>query len=63
MQNISETKKIIVDQSLGVELIDNDKYLEIQTEATKLFNVIKVLKEDTKPVSYTHLTLPTILLV
>ena len=48
MQNISDTKKIIVDKSLGVELIDNDKYLEINTEAEKIFKVIKVLKEDTK---------------
>ena len=48
MQNISNTKKIIVDKSLGVELIDNDKYLEINTEAEKIFKVIKVLKEDTK---------------
>ena len=48
MQNISDTKKIIVDRSLGVELIDNDKYLEINTEAEKIFKVIKVLKEDTK---------------
>ena len=48
MQNISETKKIIVDRSLGVELIDNDKYLEINTEAEKIFKVIKALKEDTK---------------
>ena len=48
MQNISETKKIIVDKSLGVEFIDNDKYLEVETEAAKLFNVIKELKEDTK---------------
>jgi NADH-quinone oxidoreductase subunit C len=48
MQNITYTKKIIADKSLGVEFIDNDKYLEIQTEAVKLFNVIKVLKEDTK---------------
>ena len=37
MQNISDTKKIIVDKSLGVELIDNDKYLEINTEAEKIF--------------------------
>jgi len=48
MQNISDTKKIIVDKSLGVEFVDNDKYLEIKTEAAKLFNVIKALKEDTK---------------
>jgi len=48
MQNISDTKKIIVDKSLGVELIDNDKYLEINTEAEKIFKVIKALKEDTK---------------
>ena len=48
MQNINDTKKIIVDKSLGVELIDNDKYLEINTEAEKIFKVIKVLKEDTK---------------
>ena len=48
MQNISDTKKIIVDKSLGVELIDNDKYLEINTEAEKIFKVIKVLKEDRK---------------
>ena len=48
MQNISDTKKIIVDKSLGVELIDNDKYLEINTEAEKIFKVIQVLKEDTK---------------
>ena len=48
MQNISDTKKIIVDKSLGVELIENDKYLEINTEAEKIFKVIKVLKEDTK---------------
>ena len=48
MQNISDTKKIIVDISLGVELIDNDKYLEINTEAEKIFKVIQVLKEDTK---------------
>ena len=48
MQNISDIKKIIVDKSLGVELIDNDKYLEINTEAEKIFKVIKVLKEDTK---------------
>ena len=48
MQNISDTKKIIVDKSLGVELIDNDKYLEINTEAEKIFKVIKILKEDTK---------------
>ena len=48
MQNISETKKIIVDRSLGVELIDNDKYLEIKTEAAKIFKVIKALKEDIK---------------
>ena len=48
MQNIIDTKKIIVDKSLGVELIDNDKYLEINTEAEKIFKVIKVLKEDTK---------------
>ena len=48
MQNISDTKKIIVDKSLGVELIDNDKYLEINSEAEKIFKVIKVLKEDTK---------------
>ena len=48
MQNIINTKKIIVDKSLGVELIDNDKYLEINTEAEKIFKVIKVLKEDTK---------------
>jgi len=47
MQNISDTKKIIVDKSLGVELIDNDKYLEINTEAEKIFKVIKILKEDT----------------
>ena len=48
MQNITDTKKIIIDKSLGVEFIDNDKYLEIKTEAAKLFNVIKALKEDTK---------------
>ncbi len=48
MQNISDTKKIIVDKSLGVELIDNDKYLEINIEAEKIFKVIKILKEDTK---------------
>ena len=48
MKNIGDTKKIIVDKSLGVEFIDNDKYLEIKTEASKLFNVIKFLKEDTK---------------
>jgi len=48
MQNITDIKKIIDDKSLGVEFIDNDKYLEIQTEAVKLFNVIKALKEDTK---------------
>ena len=48
MKNFGDTKKIIVDKSLGVEFIDNDKYLEIKTEATKLFNVIKSLKEDTK---------------
>ena len=48
MQNISETKKIIVDRSLGVELIDNDRYLEIKTEAAKIFKVIKALKEDIK---------------
>ena len=48
MQSISDTKKIIVDKSLGVELIDNDKYLEINTEAEKIFKVIKALKEDTK---------------
>ena len=48
MQNIEDTKKIIVDKSLGVELIKNDKYLEINTEAEKIFKVIKVLKEDTK---------------
>ena len=48
MQSIGDTKKIIVDKSLGVELIDNDKYLEINTEAEKIFKVIKVLKEDTK---------------
>ena len=48
MQSISDTKKIIVDKSLGVEFIDNGKYLEIKTEAAKLFNVIKALKEDTK---------------
>ena len=48
MKNFGDTKKIIVDKSRGVEFIDNDKYLEIKTEATKLFNVIKSLKEDTK---------------
>ena len=48
MQNISDTKKIIVDRSLGVELIDNDKYLEIKTEAAKIFKVIQALKEDIK---------------
>ena len=48
MQNISDTKKIIVDRSLGVELIDNDKYLEIKTEAAKISKVIKALKEDIK---------------
>ena len=48
MQNISDIKKIIVDKSLGVELIDNDKYLEIKTEAAKIFKVIKALKEDIK---------------
>ena len=48
MKNFGDTKKIIVDKSLGVEFIDNDKYLEINTEATKIFNVIKSLKEDTK---------------
>ena len=48
MQNISDTKKIIVNKSLGVELIYNDKYLEINTEAEKIFKVIKILKEDTK---------------
>ena len=48
MKNIGDTKKIIVDKSLRVELIDNDKYLEIKTEAAKLFNVIRILKDDTK---------------
>ncbi len=48
MQNISDTKKIIVDRFLEVELINNDKYLEIKTEPVKTFKVIKELKEDTK---------------
>ena len=48
MQNISDIKKIIVDKSLGVELIDNDKYLEIKTETINIFKIIKELKEDTK---------------
>ena len=48
MQNIGNTKKIIVDKSLGVELNDNDKYLEIKTEAPKIFKIIKELKEDAK---------------
>ena len=48
MQSISDTKKIIVDRFLGVELINNDKYLEIKTEPVKTFKVIKELKEDTK---------------
>ena len=48
MQSIVDTKKIIVDRFLGVELINNDKYLEIKTEPVKTFKVIKELKEDTK---------------
>jgi|TARA_B100001971_G_scaffold153850_1_gene143145 NADH-quinone oxidoreductase subunit C len=48
MQSIGDTKKIIVDRFLGVELINNDKYLEIKTEPVKIFKVIKELKEDTK---------------
>jgi NADH-quinone oxidoreductase subunit C len=48
MQSIGDTKKIIVDRFLGVELINNDKYLEIKTEPVKTFKVIKELKEDTK---------------
>ena len=47
MQNIGDTKKIIVDRFLGVELINNDKYLEIKSESKKIFKVIKELKEDT----------------
>ena len=47
MQSIGDTKKIIVDRFLGVELINNDKYLEIKTEPVKTFKVIKELKEDT----------------
>ena len=39
-------KKLYFDKSLGVELIDKDKYLEIRTDAAKLFDVIKSLKED-----------------
>ena len=48
MQNILDTKEIIVGKSLGVELVNNDKYLEIKTEAPKLIKVIKELREDTK---------------
>ncbi len=48
MQSIGDTKKIIVDRFPGVELINNDKYLEIKTEPVKIFKVIKELKEDTK---------------
>jgi NADH-quinone oxidoreductase subunit C len=48
MQSIGDTKKIIVDRFLGVELINNDKYLEIKTEPVKTFKVIKELKEDIK---------------
>jgi len=48
MQKNENIKKIIFDKSLGVELIDNEKYLEIKTEAAKIFKVIKALKEDTK---------------
>ena len=48
MQSIGDTKKIIVDRFLGVEIINNDKYLEIKTEPVKIFKVIKELKEDTK---------------
>ena len=48
MQSIGDTKKIIVDRFLGVELINNDKYLEIKTEPVKTFKVIQELKEDTK---------------
>lgn len=48
MQSIGDTKKIIVDRFLGVELINNDKYLEIKTEPVKTFKIIKELKEDTK---------------
>ena len=48
MQSIGDTKKIIVDRFVGVELINNDKYLEIKTEPVKTFKVIKELKEDTK---------------
>ena len=48
MLSIGDTKKIIVDRFLGVELINNDKYLEIKTEPIKIFNIIKELKEDTK---------------
>jgi len=48
MQNINDTKKIIVDKSLEVGLIDNDKYLEIKTKSEEIFKVIKALKEDTK---------------
>ena len=48
MKSIGDTKKIIVDRFLGVELINNDKYLEIKTEPVKTFKIIKELKEDTK---------------
>ena len=40
MQKNENIKKIIFDKSLGVELIDNEKYLEIKTEAAKIFKVI-----------------------
>ena len=48
MQNINDTKTIIVDKFLGVKLIDNIKYLEIKIDAEKIFEIIKELKEDTK---------------
>jgi len=46
MSNLLQLKNVLINKSLKSEIFENNKYLELRTEALNIFNVIKELKED-----------------
>ena len=46
MSNLLQLKDVLINKSLKSEIFENNKYLELRTEALNIFNVIKELKED-----------------